>query len=86
MIWFFAATSSLYAGVGRIAEAVTLLLAIGPIELMDVFLHRRTQASTEGGGPASTASPTAAMSGAALAMSAAHRTGQYVKTNPAWTR
>ena len=48
MIWFFAATSALYAGVGQIAEAVTLLLAIGPLVLMDVFLHRRTQASTEG--------------------------------------
>ena len=48
MIWFFAATSALYAGVGQVAEAITLLVAIGPLVLMDVFLHRRTQASTEG--------------------------------------
>jgi P-type Ca2+ transporter type 2C len=48
MIWFFAATSALYAGVGQVVEAITLLVAIGPLVLMDVFLHRRTQASTEG--------------------------------------
>jgi Ca2+-transporting ATPase len=48
MIWFFAATSALYAGVGQVVEAVTLLAAIVPLVLMDVFLHRRTQASTEG--------------------------------------
>ena len=48
MIWFFAATSALYAGVGQFVEAITLLVAIGPLVLMDVFLHRRTQASTEG--------------------------------------
>ena len=48
MIWFFAATSALYAGVGQVVEAVTLLVAILPLVLMDVFLHRRTQASTEG--------------------------------------
>lgn len=48
MIWFFAATSALYASVGQVVEAITLLVAIGPLVLMDVFLHRRTQASTEG--------------------------------------
>jgi Ca2+-transporting ATPase len=48
MIWFFAATSGLYAGVGQVVEAITLLVAIGPLVLMDVFLDRRTQASTEG--------------------------------------
>jgi Ca2+-transporting ATPase len=48
MIWFFAGTSALYAVVGQLAEAATLLGAIVPLVLMDVFLHRRTQASTEG--------------------------------------
>jgi P-type Ca2+ transporter type 2C len=48
MIWFFAGTSTLYGFVGQIAEAATLLGAIVPLVLMDVFLHRRTQASTEG--------------------------------------
>jgi Ca2+-transporting ATPase len=48
MIWFFAGTSALYAIVGQVAEAATLLGAIVPLVLMDVFLHRRTQASTEG--------------------------------------
>ena len=49
MIWFFAATSALYAGVGQVVEAITLLVAIGPLVLMDLFLHRRTQASTTEG-------------------------------------
>jgi Ca2+-transporting ATPase len=48
MIWFFAGTSALYGIVGQMAEAATLLGAIVPLVLMDVFLHRRTQASTEG--------------------------------------
>ena len=48
MIWFFAGTSALYGIVGQVAEAATLLVAIVPLVLMDVFLHRRTQASTEG--------------------------------------
>ena len=48
MIWFFAGTSALYGIVGQVAEAATLLGAIVPLILMDVFLHRRTQASTEG--------------------------------------
>ena len=48
MIWFFGGTSALYAAVGQSVEAITLLVAIGPLVLMDVFLHRRTQASTEG--------------------------------------
>ena len=48
MIWFFAGTSALYGIVGQVAEAATLLGAIVPLVLMDIFLHRRTQASTEG--------------------------------------
>ncbi|HET7619452.1 MAG TPA: cation-transporting P-type ATPase, partial [Vicinamibacterales bacterium] len=48
MIWFFAATSILYAIVGQRVEAATLLVAIVPVVVMDAFLHRRTQASTEG--------------------------------------
>ena len=48
MIWFFAGTSALYGVVGQVAEAATLLGAIVPLVLMDVFLHRRTQASTQG--------------------------------------
>ena len=48
MIWFFAATSAMYGAVGQVTEAVTLLGAIVPLILMDVFLHQRTQASTEG--------------------------------------
>ena len=48
MIWFFAGTSAMYGVVGQFTEAATLLGAIVPLVLMDVFLHRRTQASTEG--------------------------------------
>ena len=48
MLWFFAGTSALYALVGQHTEALTLLVAILPLLGMDVYLHRRTQASTEG--------------------------------------
>jgi len=48
MIWFLAGTSALYVVVGQRVEALTLLAAIVPLVGMDVFLHRRTRASTEG--------------------------------------
>jgi len=48
MLWFLAAASALYAVVGQSVEALTLLVAIVPLVGMDAFLHRRTQASTEG--------------------------------------
>ncbi len=48
MIWFLAGTSALYAAVGQGVEAATLLAAIAPLIGMDLYLHRRTQASTEG--------------------------------------
>jgi len=48
MLWFFAGTSALYAIVGQQTEALTLLVAILLLIGMDVYLHRRTQASTEG--------------------------------------
>lgn len=48
MLWFFAGTSTLYAFVGQPTEALTLLVAILPLLGMDVYLHRRTQASTAG--------------------------------------
>jgi Ca2+-transporting ATPase len=48
MIWFFAGVSALYALVGQPAESLTLLAALVPLVGMDVYLHRRTQASTEG--------------------------------------
>lgn len=48
MLWFLAGTSALYAAVGQGVEALTLLAAIVPLAGMDVFLHRRTRAATEG--------------------------------------
>lgn len=48
MLWFFVGTSVLYAAVGQTTEALTLSVAIAPLLGMDVYLHRRTQASTEG--------------------------------------
>jgi len=48
MIWFLAGTSLLYACLGEVAEATTLLVAAVPLVGMDAVLHRRTQASTEG--------------------------------------
>ncbi len=48
MLWFLAGTSVLYAAVGQGVEALTLLAAIVPLAGMDVYLHRRTRAATEG--------------------------------------
>jgi Ca2+-transporting ATPase len=48
MIWFLVGTGTVYALLGDRAEAMTLLAAIAPLLGMDAFLHRRTQASTEG--------------------------------------
>lgn len=48
MVWFLAGTSLLFAVLGDYAEAIVLALALLPIVGMDAYLHRRTQATTEG--------------------------------------
>ncbi len=48
MLWFLFGTSALFAFVGDYTEAFILLAALVPFAGMDAFLHRRTQASTEG--------------------------------------
>lgn len=48
MLWFLIGTSALFALIGDMREAVILLIALIPLMGMDAFLHRRTQASTEG--------------------------------------
>ncbi|MDP3858521.1 MAG: cation-transporting P-type ATPase [Stagnimonas sp.] len=48
MIWFLAATAALFAWLGDLVEATVLASALLPILGMDAYLHRRTQASTEG--------------------------------------
>jgi len=48
MIWFLLFTSALYGVLGELTETVILLVAAVPLIAMDAFLHRRTQASTEG--------------------------------------
>jgi len=48
MLWFFLGVGVLYALIGQRTEALTLLAAILPLLGMDVYLHRRTQASTAG--------------------------------------
>ncbi len=48
MVWFLAGTGLIYALIGEMAEALALSLAIVPLVAMDVYLHHRTQASTEG--------------------------------------
>lgn len=48
MIWFLIVTSVLYGAMGDTAEALTVLGATLPLVGMDVWLHRRTQASTAG--------------------------------------
>ena len=48
MIWFLIAVATLYLGMGELAEAATLAVAIVPLVGMDAVLHWRTRASTEG--------------------------------------
>ncbi|RKG62582.1 cation-transporting P-type ATPase [Corallococcus sp. AB011P] len=48
MLWFLVGTSALYFALGEQVNAVVMLLALVPLLGMDVFLHHRTQASTEG--------------------------------------
>lgn len=48
MVWFLVATALLFAALGDYTEAVVLGSALLPIVGMDAYLHRRTQASTEG--------------------------------------
>jgi Ca2+-transporting ATPase len=48
MLWFLAGVSVLYAVLGQLSEALVLAAAIVPLAGMGAYLHRRTQASTEG--------------------------------------
>ncbi len=48
MLWFLLVVSLLFFALGDHAEAIVLLVAIIPLLGMDAWLHRRTQASTEG--------------------------------------
>ena len=48
MLWFLLGTSLLFAFTGDKVEAAVLLVALIPFIGMDAFLHRRTQASTQG--------------------------------------
>ena len=48
MIWFLAGISALYFALGQRVEGFVLTLAVIPFIGMDAYLHRRTQASTEG--------------------------------------
>jgi Ca2+-transporting ATPase len=48
MLWFLFAAGGLFAVAGETTEAVVLLVALVPFMGMDVFLHRRAQASIEG--------------------------------------
>ncbi len=48
MVWFLAATAMLFTLLREFTEATVLALALLPIAGMDAYLHRRTQATTEG--------------------------------------
>ncbi len=48
MLWFLIGTAALFLWLGDRVEAMILLFAIIPLIGMDAFLHRRTQASTQG--------------------------------------
>jgi len=48
MVWFLIGTSLLFAWLGNYTDAAVLAAALVPIIGMDAYLHRRTQATTEG--------------------------------------
>jgi len=48
MIWFLIGVSVLFTLLGEYREALVLMAALLPLAGMDAYLHRRTQASTEG--------------------------------------
>lgn len=48
MIWFLAGVAGLFAVLGDYTEAAILAAALVPLAGMDAYLHRRTQASTQG--------------------------------------
>ena len=48
MIWFLIGTAALFLWLGEYSEAAVLMVALIPIAGMDAYLHRRTEASTEG--------------------------------------
>lgn len=48
MLWFLVGVSGLFFLLGEYVEAAILLAALVPLVAMDGYLHRRTQASTEG--------------------------------------
>jgi Ca2+-transporting ATPase len=48
MLWFLLGTALLFSVLGDRVEAATLLVAMVPLIGMDLYLHRRTRASTEG--------------------------------------
>jgi Ca2+-transporting ATPase len=48
MIWFLLLTSMMFGFLGQYTDMTVLLVAILPLIGMDIYLHRRTQASIEG--------------------------------------
>lgn len=48
MIWFLLVVSAVFAFLKDYTEAIVLLAALVPLVGMDAYLHRRTQASTQG--------------------------------------
>ena len=48
MLWFLAFTAGLFALLGQVTEALTLLAAMLPLLGMDAYLHLRTTASSAG--------------------------------------
>jgi Ca2+-transporting ATPase len=48
MLWFLITTAILFLALGELIESVVLFVATLPLIGMDFYLHRRTQASTQG--------------------------------------
>ncbi|MEZ4398464.1 MAG: cation-transporting P-type ATPase [Kofleriaceae bacterium] len=64
MIWFLIGCAVLYAALGQRQEALTLVVALVPLVGMDIYLHQRTEASTEGLGQQLAATATVIRDGA----------------------
>lgn len=48
MIWLLVVTSAIFGVIGQYTDMAVLLAAVAPLVGMDLYLHRRTQASIEG--------------------------------------
>jgi Ca2+-transporting ATPase len=70
MIWFLVIVSVLFVAIGDYSEAAILAVAVVPLVGMDLYLHRRTQASTQGLASRLTSQAAVVRNGSTLTVSA----------------